>query len=61
MTTQERINKYLQREIDREVMIKAALKKNEKEQKIIRSESRRKIEILKEQKALEDEYLLNYE
>jgi len=61
MTTQERINKYLQREIDREVMLKTALKKNEKEQKIIRSESRRKIEILKEQKALEDEYLLNYE
>ncbi len=61
MSLQDKINKHLQNEIDREVMIKNARDKVEAEYIETQNSARHKIEDLKELKRLEDEYLLDFE
>ena len=61
MTLQDKINKHLQNEIDREVMIKKARDKVKSEHIERQNLARHKIEDLKELKRLEDEYILDVE
>lgn len=58
--SQDIINEYLKREIDREVMIKRAVEKTQITDAKRRAEARRKIEILKESQAFEDVYFLDF-
>ncbi len=61
MTLQDKINKHLQNEIDREVMVYKAAEKAQKSYVERQAEARSKIADLKELKRLEDEYLLDFE
>ncbi len=61
MSLQDKINKHLQNEIKREVMIKNARDKLKNEYTEKQNSARHKIEDLKELKRLEDEYLLDFE
>ena len=61
MTLQDKINKHLQNEIAREVMVKRATKKAQDTFNKRQVDARRKIEDLQEQKLLESEFLSDYE